>query len=158
MFTELKPLLDKRSVVLIVTAKQDGQIQCSFIPKATEKDEEQDKPLLTPLTLTGTAEELDSGMAEAITDYTETYKSIAEQVADTKKAMKEEKEREEAKRKAEADAKRNKNKQPEPTKKPTTPAPAAKTATTEANPASDAAPSLFDSSNDANDEEEVFEP
>lgn len=87
MFAELQPLLANRSLVLIVSALKGDQIQVCFIPKATDKDEDKDKPLLQPLTITATAAELDSELPAALTDYADNYKTIAEQVTDGKKAM-----------------------------------------------------------------------
>jgi PRTRC genetic system protein E len=158
MFQEIAPLLSGRSFTLILTGTPNGNIRVNFIPTAHSKDTEHDKPLLTPLTFTGSAKELDEGFAGAIASYTEAYTSIGDAVAATKKQMADAKAAADAKAKEEADAKK---KAKTTTTKPAAPAKAA--------PASPAAPSLFDtpttdepttdSEDDDNDDaEEVFEP
>lgn len=151
MFKELAPLLADRSLVLIISKASDDQITVNLIPKSTKDDKEQDKALLTPLAITATAEELDSDLADAITEYTTSYKTVAEQVAATKAAMKATADAAEAKRKEDAAAAKNKG------KSPATPAKKVEPAKT-----TNDAPSLFDApattTEDEDEKEEVFEP
>lgn len=58
----------------------DGRIKVSVVPSA---EKGQEAALATPLTLTGTAEELDNGFAEAVSIFTSARTSLAEQVEAT---------------------------------------------------------------------------
>lgn len=174
MFKELQPLLESRSLVLIITKASEDQISVSLIPKSSKDDKEQDKALLTPLQITATAEELDADIADAITDFTSSYKTVAEQVAATKAAMKATADAAEEKRKTDEAAKKIKGKSPATPAKKVEPAKAKPE--TKAEPKKDApAPSLFDEpatetavadepeeveadTTTEDDEEEVFEP
>lgn len=129
MFSELAPLLNKRSLTLILTGQKDGTIIVNLIPKATEDDKDLDKASLTPLTVRGTSGELDAHLPAALANYTETFVTITEAVEATKQEMVAAKAEEEKKRKEKAGNK--------PAPKP---APAAK----DAKPAPAGPPSLFD--------------
>lgn len=163
MFQEIAPLLSGRSFTLIMTGTPNGNIRVNFIPKATDKDTETDKPLLTPLTFTGSAQELDEGFAGAIASYTEAYSSMADAVAATKKQMADAKAAADAKAKEEAEAKRNKTAKPATSTKPAAPAtpatPRLFDLNPEVKPAATTEPDPSDDSQDDDDEdEEVLEP
>lgn len=154
MFTELAPLLAKRSFVLILTGQDDGSIRCNFVPKSTDKDTDTDKALLTPLTITGTPAELDSDLSGVLTEYRTAYLSMHESVASTKAMMAEAKAASDAEAKAKADALKKTGKQS--TKAPT-PAEAKKNTGTPSLFDGNAAPpppSLFSAAPAAEDEEE----
>lgn len=132
MFKELAPLLEKRSIVLILTGLDNGNIRVNVIPKATDKDT--DAALLTPLNITAQPNELDAGLSVALTGYTNKYLTINESLDKTKAEM-------EA---AETEAK-DALKAKEAAAKAKTKA-AVKATPTKAEPA---APSLFDAANPA---------
>jgi len=58
MFKELVPILRNRAVLMTATALDDDQIRVNVVPKKM-KDGDHDA-LTTPLSVTGTAEELDT--------------------------------------------------------------------------------------------------
>ena len=83
MFAELMPLLADRTLVLTLAKESDTQIIVNVIPKKTgEKDE--NPALCTPLTLTGTPEELDHELPGVLTDYVETLGKFKHSLADVK--------------------------------------------------------------------------
>ena len=64
MFKELVPILRSRAVLMTATALDDDQIRVNVVPKKT-KDGDHDA-LTTPLSVTGTAEELDTQLAATL--------------------------------------------------------------------------------------------
>ena len=81
MFTALKSLLAtvaSLSVSLVLNA--DGTITVTVLPKGKKEGE---NALNTPLSLTGTAEELDAEFAETLAKYNGTRLSLAEQLEAT---------------------------------------------------------------------------
>ena len=67
MFKELVPILRNRAVVLTVSALDDDQIRVNVVPKKM-KDGDNDA-LTTPLSVTGTAEELDAQLASTLVGF-----------------------------------------------------------------------------------------
>ena len=67
MFKELVPILRSRAVLMTVTALDDDQIRVNVVPKKT-KDGDHDA-LTTPLSVTGTAEELDTQLAATLVGF-----------------------------------------------------------------------------------------
>ena len=61
MFKELGPLLRQRTVVLILTRLEDDTIRVNVIPR--KLNESENDALTTPLSVAGTAEELDAELA-----------------------------------------------------------------------------------------------
>lgn len=72
MFTELEPLLADRTLVLTLAAAPDGTIRVNVIPKARKENDEAEKALTTPLSITGNAAELDRELAAQLAGYTKT--------------------------------------------------------------------------------------
>jgi PRTRC genetic system protein E len=64
MFKELQPVLRDRAVLLTVTLVDDDQIRMNIVPKKL-KDGDNDA-LTTPLSVTGTAEDLDAELSKTI--------------------------------------------------------------------------------------------
>lgn len=113
MFIELNPLIQKRSLTITVAAEGDGKLRVNVIPQPVDKDKQANKKiqsshekevapipdtaiegLTTPLCLTGTPEEIDAGLSEALTKFTtshatlqQSYDSAAEQIAAAVKAI-----------------------------------------------------------------------
>ena len=93
MFKELVPILRNRAVVLTVTALDDDQIRVNVVPKKT-KDGDHDA-LTTPLSVTGTADELDAQLASTLVGFVASHlqmksaleKAKAEMDAATKAAQ-----------------------------------------------------------------------
>ena len=67
MFKELVPILRNRAVLMTATALDDDQIRVNVVPKKT-KDGDHDA-LTTPLSVTGTAEELDAQLAATLVGF-----------------------------------------------------------------------------------------
>jgi len=67
MFKELVPILRSRAVLMTVTALDDDQIRVNVVPKKV-KDGDHDA-LTTPLSITGTAEELDAQLGTTLVSF-----------------------------------------------------------------------------------------
>lgn len=67
MFKELVPILRSRAVLMTVTALDDDKIRVNVVPKKV-KDVDHDA-LTTPLSVTGTAEELDAQLASTLVGF-----------------------------------------------------------------------------------------
>jgi PRTRC genetic system protein E len=67
MFKELAPVLRDRAVLLTVTLVADDQIRVNIVPKKL-KDGDNDA-LTTPLSVTGTAEDLDAELSKTIVGF-----------------------------------------------------------------------------------------
>jgi PRTRC genetic system protein E len=67
MFKELAPYLRQRAVLLTVTHIEDDQIRVNVIPQKLKDGE--NAALTTPLTVTGTADELDSDLPETLVNF-----------------------------------------------------------------------------------------
>ena len=95
MFTELKPLLAKRSLTITVATLKEEQIRVNVVPHPVPEDtkaneqikhqhkseiaeipEEAIKALTTPLSLTGTAEEIDTKIATILLEFTESHEQL----------------------------------------------------------------------------------
>jgi PRTRC genetic system protein E len=67
MFKELAPYLRQRAVLLTVTSIEEDQIRVNVIPQKLKDGE--NAALTTPLTVTGTAEELDRDLPATLVDF-----------------------------------------------------------------------------------------
>jgi PRTRC genetic system protein E len=129
VFVELMPLLKERTL-LITVARVDDRVKVNVIPAKVKEGE--DHALTTPLSLTGSAEELDSGLGRHLADYVDSHLALGSTLAEAKAEMD-----------AAAKAARQKVKTAQQTSKPDpavvrkdeSPGPAA--------PATDTTPSLF---------------
>ena len=138
MFKELVPILRNRAVLLTATALDDDQIRVNVVPKKT-KDGDHDA-LTTPLSVTGTAEELDTQLAATLVGFVASHlqmknsleKAKADMDAATKAAQ------------AEARAKSKTTPNRTPTKVDTAPATTVVQTTEPAKPAPAKPASLFD--------------
>jgi PRTRC genetic system protein E len=93
MFKELGPLLRQRTVVMILTRLEDDTIRVNVIPRKLN-DSENDA-LTTPLSVAGTAEELDAQLPSALVQFVgahlelrNTLETAKEQMAAAAKAAK----------------------------------------------------------------------
>jgi PRTRC genetic system protein E len=138
MFKELVPILRNRAVLMTATALDDDQIRVNVVPKKM-KDGDHDA-LTTPLSVTGTAEELDAQLAATLVGFVASHlqmknaleKAKADMDAATKAAQ------------AEARAKSKTTPNRTPTKVDTAPATTVVQTTEPAKPAPAKPASLFD--------------
>ena len=134
MFVELMPLLKERTL-LITVARVDDRVKVNVIPAKVKEGE--DHALTTPLSLTGSAEELDSELGRHLAGYVDSHLALGSTLAEAKAEMD-----------AAAKAARQKVKTAQQTSKPDpavakkdeSPGPAA--------PATDTTPSLFATQHD----------
>lgn len=93
MFKELGPLLRQRTVVLIVSRLEDDTVRVNVIPR--KLNESENDALTTPLSVSGTAEDLDSQLPSALVQFVgahlelkNTLETAKEQMAAAGKAAK----------------------------------------------------------------------
>lgn len=67
MFKELAPYLRQRAILLTVTHLEEDQIRVNVVPQKIKEGE--NTALTTPLTVTGTAEELDRDLPATLVDF-----------------------------------------------------------------------------------------
>jgi PRTRC genetic system protein E len=141
MFTELRKLLTKRSLTITVAVLDDEQIRVNVVPHARLADskvneqikysnksevasvpEEAIKALTTPISITGTAEEIDARFPAILCEYVESHVQLQEtldrasnEIAEAVKAIDE---RSKAKAKDKTTKKEEKSKSEEPEPKP----------------------------------------
>ena len=147
MFTELMPLLAGRTVLITVARLDDKTLRVNIIPHGKADD---NPALTTPLTYTGSPEELDAELGKHLASYVQVHQQTASSLAEAKASMEAAAKaaQEEAKRKAEE---RKKAAQKAPDKSvPAVPAEPASTSVGTANPTeaastpvSGSAPGLF---------------
>jgi PRTRC genetic system protein E len=123
MFKEIQQVMDDGVAFMTITiARENDALRVNFIPKASGEGD----LTATPLSLLGTAEELDAGFIEAIRFYRDTRKSIAEQVAQSKSEAEALAKEAAEKAKAKTTVKPDKPASSTAATKPSTPAPKAK--------------------------------
>ncbi len=139
MFRELMPLIENRPLSITVAALSGGRIRVNVVPQVLEqgtkvndkighssKDKIAKVPestinaLTTPLSLTGTPEELDESLPEALGQFTESHVRLQhtldqarEQIADAVKAA-EERDKSKSKTKSTTGANADKKEEPQP--------------------------------------------
>jgi PRTRC genetic system protein E len=93
MFKELGPLLRQRTVVMILTRLEDDAIRVNVIPR--KLNESENDALTTPLSVAGTAEELDAQLPSALIQFVgahlelkNTLETAKEQMAEAAKTAK----------------------------------------------------------------------
>jgi PRTRC genetic system protein E len=93
MFKELGPLLRQRTVVMILTRLEDDTIRVNVIPR--KLNESENDALTTPLSVSGTAEDLDNELPSALVQFVgahlelkNTLETAKEQMAAAGKAAK----------------------------------------------------------------------
>jgi PRTRC genetic system protein E len=100
MFVELMPLLAGRTVLITVARADDKTLRVNVIPHAKA---DENPALSTPLTYTGSPEELDAELGKHMTDYVQVHHQTGSTLAEAKATMEAAAKaaQEEAKRKAE---------------------------------------------------------
>jgi len=85
MFKELAPVLRHRAVLMTITSTEDDQIRVNVVPKKLKDDE--NKALTTPLTVTGTAEELDAELGQTLVDFVGSHLQLKNTLVQAKADM-----------------------------------------------------------------------
>ena len=100
MFVELMPLLAGRTVLITVAKVDDKTLRVNVIPHAKA---DENPALTTPLTYTGSPEELDAELGKHLAGYVQIHQQTASTLAEAKATMEAAAKaaQEEAKRKAE---------------------------------------------------------
>ncbi len=86
MFVELTPLLAGRTVMITVARLDDKTLRVNVIP-TTKSGENENPALTTPLSYTGTPEELDGELAKHLTSYVECHQKLGSLLAQAKAEM-----------------------------------------------------------------------
>ena len=84
MFVELVPLLNDRTL-LITIATIGGKLKVNLIPAKAKEGEEQ--ALTTPLSFTGSAEELDAELGSHLATYVQSHMELRNTLAEAKAEM-----------------------------------------------------------------------
>jgi PRTRC genetic system protein E len=108
MFKELVPILRQRAVLLTVTLLEEEQIRVNIVPKKIKDGD--NGALTTPLSVTGTAEELDSELSSTIVSFVASHLQLKNTLQKAKAEM------EEAAKQAKADVRSKAQSKSEPTK------------------------------------------
>ena len=87
MFKELAPVLRHRAVLMTITFIEEDQIRVNVVPKKLKDDE--NKALTTPLTVTGTAEELDAELGSTLVDFVASHLQLKNTLKQAKADMEE---------------------------------------------------------------------
>jgi len=134
LFVELMPFLASRTVHITVAKVDDKMLRVNVIPHAKA---DENPALSTPLTFTGSPEELDAELGKHLAGYVQIQQRTANTLAEAKATMEAAAKaaREEAKRKAEERKKAGQKQSPTAT----TAAPACSPSSTSAEPAPTAA-------------------
>lgn len=148
MFKELVPILRNRAVLMTATALDDDQIRVNIVPKKM-KDGDHDA-LTTPLSVTGTAEELDTQLAATLVGFVASHLQMKNALEKAKADM------DTATKAAQAEARAKSKTTPNrtTTKVDTAPATTVVQTTEPAKPASAKPASLFDLPAPAEDEDD----
>jgi PRTRC genetic system protein E len=85
MFKELGPLLRQRTVVMILTRLEDETIRVNVIPR--KLNESENDALTTPLSVAGTAEELDAELPSALVQFVGAHLELRNTLDSAKEQM-----------------------------------------------------------------------
>jgi PRTRC genetic system protein E len=85
VFVELMPILAGRTVMITVAREDDKTLRVNVIPKKVKDDE--NPALTTPLSYTGTPEELDSELGKSLISYVECHTQLGSTLAQAKAEM-----------------------------------------------------------------------
>ena len=86
MFVELMPLLVGRTVMITVSREDDKTLRVNVIP-TTKSGENENPALTTPLSYTGTPEELDAELGKQLASYVECHQALGSTLAAAKAEM-----------------------------------------------------------------------
>ena len=85
MFLELMPLLGERTVMITVSRVNQNSIRVNFIP--SRKKEDENPSLATPLSFSGTPEELDRELGSSLASYVEENLRLQTTLSEAKTEM-----------------------------------------------------------------------
>ena len=85
MFKELGPLLRQRTVVMILTRLEDDTIRVNVIPR--KLNESENDALTTPLSVAGTAEDLDTELPSALVQFVGAHLELKNTLETAKEQM-----------------------------------------------------------------------
>jgi PRTRC genetic system protein E len=85
MFKELAPYLRQRAVLMTVTHMEDEQIRVNIVPKKLKDGE--NAALTTPLTITGSAEELDQVLPATVINFVSAHLELKNTLEQAKAEM-----------------------------------------------------------------------
>jgi PRTRC genetic system protein E len=85
MFKELAPYLRQRAVLLTVTHLEEEQIRVNIVPQKLKEGE--NAALTTPLTVTGTAEELDRDLPATVINFVAAHLELKNTLDQAKSEM-----------------------------------------------------------------------
>ena len=130
MFVELMPLLAGRTVMITVAREDEKTLRVNVLP--TKSGDGENPALTTPLSYTGTPEELDAELGRELAGYVECHLALSSTLAAAKaemdaaaKAAQEEAKKKAEERKKKSEKPTDKPGDPVPSIVPTSPAPAA---------------------------------
>jgi PRTRC genetic system protein E len=109
MFTELASLLADRTLLLTLSALPGGTIRVNVIPKCRSESDAAEKALATPLSVTGTAADLDREFPAQLTSYVQSIVETDSTLNQIREAHKTAVKELEAENKKALDAKRKTN-------------------------------------------------
>ena len=109
MFVELMPLLAGRTVLITVAKVDDNTLRVNVIPRAKP---DENPALTTPLTYSGSPEELDAELGKHLADYAQVHQQTGSTLAEAKATM------EAAAKAAQEEAKRKSEERKKATQKP----------------------------------------
>jgi len=88
VFEELMPLLTQRVLVVTLSRVNDEQICVNVIPKPLKSDQQNDDAALTtPLSITGTPQELDEQLPRQLVEFVETHLGLSSTLKSAKEQM-----------------------------------------------------------------------
>jgi PRTRC genetic system protein E len=85
VFVELMPLIGERAVMVTVSRVNQNSIRVNFIP--SRKKEDENPALATPLSFTGTPEELDRELGNSLASYVEENLRLQTTLTEAKSEM-----------------------------------------------------------------------
>ena len=109
MFTELAPLLADRTLLLTLSAAPGGIIRVNVVPKCRNDKDAAENALATPLSVTGTAADLDRDFPAQLTGYAQNILETGSTLNQIREAHKAAVKELEAENKKALDAKRKTN-------------------------------------------------
>ena len=86
MFVELLPILRNRPVMLTIALVDDQAIRVNVIPKRLKDGDSGDDALTTPLTVTGTPDELDREFAGQLVGFTGSFVKLGSNLSEIEAA------------------------------------------------------------------------
>lgn len=88
MFAELAPLLRQRTLMLTIARIDEVHIQVNVIPRCLKEDDQTEQTLTIPLSITGTAEELDRDLAAQLKSFVATVARTGSNLTEIEEAHK----------------------------------------------------------------------